>query len=168
MSWNEKPKTGHSAPDVASAGQSRGEGSLLLAAGHVLFNASQDTIGLLGLKGTLLAHGWSTRQPGPSPQRSSPAGQTLTCTDTCSYFSLGVGLCACLCHHKVPLHLSLSQSRVSAQASHVSATHLRSSQRSVEAELRSADGGVSWLLIKPNGLSFILSPFASHFFFLIH
>ena len=38
-------------------GRSEGEDHLLLSAGHALFNAPQDTIGLLGHKGTLLTHG---------------------------------------------------------------------------------------------------------------
>ena len=67
---------------------------LLRPAGHVLFNALQDSIGLLG---TLLAHGQPTTHQCwrwkddryPFPQHSPPAGQPLTCTGALGYSSPG-------------------------------------------------------------------------------
>ena len=57
LSWTGEPRTGHSTPDVASPGQSRGEDHLPWPAGHAPPNAPQDPTGLLGHQGTLLAHG---------------------------------------------------------------------------------------------------------------
>jgi len=64
-------------------GRVEGEDHLPCPAGHALFNIPQDTIGLLGHRGTLLAHGHllATRTPGPSLQSSSATAQPLTCTD---------------------------------------------------------------------------------------
>jgi len=77
-------------------GREEGEDHLPQPVGHTLCNAPQDGIGLLGHKGTLLAHGqpvvlWDTQVL--LLQSSFPAGQPLTCTDACSYSSPGVGLC---------------------------------------------------------------------------
>ena len=45
--WTEEPKTGHSAPDVSSPGQSR-ENNLPQFTGCFLFNAPHDTLALHG------------------------------------------------------------------------------------------------------------------------
>ena len=55
--WTEELRTGHSIPDVASPGQSRGRGSLPLTTRLYFFNTPQDIFGLLGHRGKLLAHG---------------------------------------------------------------------------------------------------------------
>jgi len=57
LSWAEEPKTGHSTPDVLSPKQSRwGRTPPSTSWPRVFLNTPQDTIGLLGHRGTLLAH----------------------------------------------------------------------------------------------------------------
>ena len=52
--WTEEPRTEHNTPDKASQSRAEGEDHFSHAAGDVFFNAPQDTIGLLGYKGTQL------------------------------------------------------------------------------------------------------------------
>ena len=56
LSCTGQPRTGHSAPGVASPVPSREEGSRPQPAGKTLANAAQDTVSVPGGKGTLLAH----------------------------------------------------------------------------------------------------------------
>ena len=94
-SLTEEPRTGHNFPDVASPGQTRGEGQPPSTCWPHFFKSSpgyhwpswpqKHTAGT-----------WSTccpaGHPGPSLQSSSLAGQALTCTEACTYSSTGVGL----------------------------------------------------------------------------
>lgn len=57
LSWTEESRTGHRTPDEAPSGQCRGEDHFAWPAGHILFNAPEDPIVLLGHEGTLLSHG---------------------------------------------------------------------------------------------------------------
>lgn len=65
-------------------------------AGRALFNASWDTIDLLGHRAT--TGSWPTccppEHPGPSLQSSFP--QSITCTGACGYLSSAVGLHTCI------------------------------------------------------------------------
>lgn len=77
FSYTEDPQPGHSTPDVASLGLSRGAGSPVSPCWNVLPDAPQDFIGLLGHRDT--AGSWTAWcQRGPpdcSLQRCSPAAQ---------------------------------------------------------------------------------------------
>jgi len=102
-----------------------GEDHLPQPAGHDFLNAPQDTIGLLGHKGTLLAHGQPVVLQDPQVLCRAPAaGHPLTCIDACGYSSPGARLYTCtyiklaqileatlLGYHGIPLRqvLAISQ-----------------------------------------------------------